>query len=394
LGAKGNDIVVAFVADTTRAVDIDYGAETITITFTYIAGDNANDMVEEFLLAEAEGVVTLGIGTVPGIGLIHVAGTLSSQNIVDMIEFEGDLYATTSGGRLFTFNESNAWVQVAPQLTTYYARTLFILNDSLYAEARNTANSTSNNILKFNGTDSWEFKIDSTGIINYMDHRGHYIVLNNVLYMFKWMYYIYKWDGISAAWVIEYYYYHRYFYPASSNLVGNIAVLSPFSGEENIIYFGAFWIGLFRYDVVTQTGTFKDVGVASEPLRYMVNYEGNIYYIITNTTIDNFRKYTGTGYVVCASTNGNANMIVYNNRIYSYHYPYSSLKEFNGVDAFVERAPTIKIACVHNGKLYCTISGTLYYYNYVYPTEILDDQTEQLTGGFTPELEILGLEFE
>ena len=377
LGAKGNDIIIEFVAGSSRSVDVNYGSRLITITFTYIAGDNANNIVELFV--EVQGIISIDIGTVPGTGIVLDAPEYSGQNISYMIEFDGYIYATTETGNLVKYNNIDSWVLVAPALTGYISRDLFIINGTLYVSAKDTATGYYNHILEFDGVNIFSHVCDINQIVNAPTGVGFYAVVGNSVYMFKSSYYIYKWTPGTSEWQIEHTYINSNFYP------GGGMVNSPIVGEESVIYLSSYYMEIIKYDTATRVRTNINAGSGYTLVGWMATNDGKIYYNCKAGTGDLFRVYDGSTFTILApAPNHYSKLISYNNRIYNYY----NLSEFNGIDGFVSRGASVTVALVYDGKLYCTIAGYLYHYNYIYPTELLDDQSEQMSGGITPLMEI------
>jgi hypothetical protein len=147
LGAKGNDVIIEFVAGASRDVAVPYGAETITITFTYIAGDNANNMVEKY--DEVSNIILPNGGTIPSNVLVMATPPLGGEIIAYICIMDGYIYATSTSGKLLRFNGINAWEIMCPKLLTYLPTFLVVFRDSLYASCPGQR------ILKFNGVDAW-----------------------------------------------------------------------------------------------------------------------------------------------------------------------------------------------------------------------------------------------
>jgi hypothetical protein len=127
----------------------------------------------------------IGIGITNPIAYrwIQVAPRLSSQNVLCMAVFNEKLYAgTQTGGRLFEWNGTNAWVQKAPELNSR-SRILHMCvhNNELYAIADVLIGGGNNKkrLYKWNGTNAW-VQLVGDGY----DMRK-LIVYNNELYGFN-----------------------------------------------------------------------------------------------------------------------------------------------------------------------------------------------------------------
>lgn len=371
LGAKGNDIVIAFESGAERGVEVDYGSNLITITFTYESGDNANNLYDYFKDVESTIVIANGerVGTIS-----EKAPKLNSQNIHEIIVFNNDIYGTTSGGMLYKYNDTDGeWEQVAPQLDSYLPRFLVICNGELYA------NCVYNDLLKYNqSAGEWEH------VVNAITASSRYFrpfSFNGIIYAYDptstgLLY----WNGVGTEWN---YGINPAGYPDSR----------LYSCDWFIIPEGADFVYLINYtciykfypatSVVTQYGS----GFA-----YSLNlgyYNENVYVVCnyTNTKLIKWDEDEDIWQEISDVNSWYSRLIVYKNRIYKYNsgsFEYlDNSNEFQTIDG-----RTFTSACIHGGELFLIYGGILYGYHDAYSDDILDDQSEQMSGGFTPELQI------
>lgn len=88
------------------------------------------------------------------------ADRLNTQDwIWSMVEYDGDIYGGTGrGGRLFKWNGSDAWTQVAPELLAQDddIRAMVVYNDKIYGATGRYGNyAYEGRLLEWNGVDAW-----------------------------------------------------------------------------------------------------------------------------------------------------------------------------------------------------------------------------------------------
>lgn len=121
---------------------------------------------------------------------VEVAPQLNAQaTIYKLAEFNSKLYGVTStGGRLFEWNGTNAWVQKAAQYGAQsYLYSLIVFNGKLYAGGNQ------GQLLEWNGTNAWILK---AGVFTDNTALNDMVIFGSELY--SGTYDLLKWDGVSA----------------------------------------------------------------------------------------------------------------------------------------------------------------------------------------------------
>jgi hypothetical protein len=381
LGAKGNDVVIAFVAGAERGVDVDYGSSQITVTFTYESGDTGNDMYAEF--DEVNGLIIPdgGSNSVASRTLLSIAPTTMQSILI----FNNELYAAGNDGKLYKFDDVDTLEVVANKLSNYYPKTLFELNGSLYCTARDNNTGYYNHILKYS-SGSFSHIINETGILSDLTRDGSVVVLNNKLYLWNWEYIYVWWEG-ESSWVVEYHIGISSFYPFRRDNFFS----SPFSGEDNylILIPYSYQRSILKWD------TYNKIcyTINKQTITSAIQYNEKIYMTSNNS---NIYEYDGTNITIVIPEVLHAygqGFVSYAGKLYAYYSTLNEVDFDNSQLVEVSGGFSYSIAVEYNNRIYGLYGDGFYFYQPAYGIELLDDQTEQMTGGFTPELEILQLRF-
>ena len=299
------------------------------------------------------------VATLPRVYTFTLAGAPSiegERSINSLIVFNSKLYGgTSSNGKLYEWNGSDAWVEVAPQPgSTSAINSLVVYNDKIYGGSNN------GKLYEWNGSGAW---VEVAAKYGFGDTINSLVVFNDKIYggtssSGK----LHEWNG-SDAWV------------EVATQYSNESIIHSLVVFNSKLYGGTALHGR----LLEWNGADAWIPVASQlgdeiRINYLVVFNSKLY----GGTSNNGKLYEWNGsdawVEVASKLNGATSiksLVVFNNKLYGSTYPYGRLYEWNGVNAWVDVAPklgstaAINSLVIFNSKLYGGTSnnGKLYEWN-------------------------------